>query len=138
VDHQVGGPADAVDLQHLGDRGQRVGHLVQPALGHLGGDVRGKRVTEGRGRDLALKRVEHAAGFQAGQPRLHGIARQAGLGAQRDRARARLADQGQEQAGVGRVDVMLPGHNAHLRSRAAHGRWAICTPDEREVVQSFP
>ncbi len=89
VHQQVGLPADPVDLQDLGDAGERGGHLVETPLGDLGGDVGGERVAEDRGRDLALERVDDALLLKAGKPRLDSVTGQPGLVGERDRGRRR-------------------------------------------------
>ncbi|MGH3223900.1 MAG: hypothetical protein ACRDPY_35360 [Streptosporangiaceae bacterium] len=48
-------PADPVDLEDLWDARERPGHFIETALGDLGGDIGGERITEGRGWDLALE-----------------------------------------------------------------------------------
>ena len=68
-------PGDGVGLEHLGDRGQPVGHRVVAAgLADLQGDERGHLVTQ-RGRiHLGSVPGDHAAVLQPLQAGLHGAA----------------------------------------------------------------
>jgi CP family cyanate transporter-like MFS transporter len=116
VHQQVGLPGHALHLEHLGDVGQRIAHLVQPALGDPGGHVRGQRVTE-RGRiHPALEGVQRAPLVQSGQPGLHGVAGQPEPLGQGHGGGPGLIGQREQQPRVQGVGAVGAGHGAHSRS----------------------
>jgi hypothetical protein len=133
---QVTVPADSVNLQNFGNAGERIGNLVEPALGDPGGDVRRERIAEHRWRDLALKGVEHPPFLQAGETRLHSVPGQSRLFRQRDSSRARPLREGEEHPGVCLVDAVAIGHNAFPPRYTCGHNCAFCSIFYAQLVWS--
>ena len=64
----------AVDLHHLRDRAEMVGHVVSPALGDLEGDEGRDGVTDPRQIDLGTEAGDHSLSDELVEPRLDRVA----------------------------------------------------------------
>ena len=86
----------------------------EPALGYLGGHVRGQGVAKGLGADPELEGAKCPAALKPGQAGMGGVAGDASFVGDRDRTGPRMFHQLKKDTGVGRVDACVVGHMARL------------------------
>src|SRR5690606_15872765 len=126
VDHQVHRSGNTANLQHFGNFSECSGNLVEPVLGHLGGDERGERIPQRSRRNAALERIEDAL-LHAGEPGLGRVAGDADAVSKGESGRAGVLSQLQQDLGIDRVDWTIMGHCAHLSAVSVGSDCADCS-----------